>query len=135
MSNVPSSRPIAVPKKRATTNRAETGLDVAARYFVYKLYDDAGGRRMQWQVLYGMGESATSIARAVERGWVVIQEAAGKPLERRAALTDEGQRLGRRVKKGSCYHLDPLGVSSGALTDRGNRSCKSVVHVSYGVDR
>ena len=52
--------------------------------------------RMQWQVLLGMGESAATISRAVERGWVILQDVRGKPLERKAALTDEGRRLSRK---------------------------------------
>jgi len=51
---------------------------------------------MQWQVLLGMGESAATISRAVERGWVVLQDVRGKPLDRKAALTDEGRRLARK---------------------------------------
>jgi hypothetical protein len=92
------SRRTAVRKKRAETNQAEAGPDVAARYFVYRLYDATDGQRMRWHVLYGMGESAASIARAVERGWVVLQEAIDKPLHRQAGLTDEGRRLGRQVR-------------------------------------
>jgi hypothetical protein len=70
------------------------GIDVAARYFVYKLYEATGGYPMQSAALYGIGESAATISRAVERGWVVLQ--GSKPLERKAALTDEGRRLARR---------------------------------------
>jgi len=51
---------------------------------------------MQWQLLHGMGESAVTISRAVERGWVVLQGARGKPLDRKAALTDEGRRIARK---------------------------------------
>jgi hypothetical protein len=43
-----------------------------------------------------MGESAATISRAVERGWVILQEASRKPLERKAALTDNGRRLARK---------------------------------------
>jgi hypothetical protein len=71
-------------------------IDVAARYFVYKLYEATDGQPMQWQVLLGMGESAATISRAVERGWVILQDARGKPLDRMAALTEEGRRLARR---------------------------------------
>jgi hypothetical protein len=92
---VPPAKCVVNPQKKGVTNQAATALDIAARYFVYKLYDATDGRPMQWQVLYGMGESAGSIARAVERGWVILQETAGRPLERRAALTDDGRRLGR----------------------------------------
>ena len=68
--------------------------EVAARLFVYKLYDTADSQR--WSVLHGMGESAATISRAVERGWVILEDARGKPLDRRAALTDEGRRLARK---------------------------------------
>jgi hypothetical protein len=51
---------------------------------------------MQWQVLLGMGESALTICRAVERGWVILQEVSRKPVERKAALTDDGRRLARK---------------------------------------
>ena len=44
------------------------GADVAARYFVYKIYEATGGQPMQWQLLHGMGESAATISRALERG-------------------------------------------------------------------
>jgi hypothetical protein len=70
--------------------------EVAARLFVYKLYDIADGQPMQWSVLHGMGESAATISRAVERGWVILEDARGKPLDRRAALTAHGRRLARK---------------------------------------
>jgi hypothetical protein len=76
--------------------KTRDGTDVAARYFAYKLYEATDGQPMQWQVLLGMGESAATISRAVERGWVILQDLKGKPLERKAALTDDGRRLARR---------------------------------------
>ena len=69
--------------------------EIAARYFVYKLYEATGGYPMQWAALDGIDESAATVSRAVERGWVVLQEVAGKPLDRKAALTDDGRRLAR----------------------------------------
>jgi hypothetical protein len=51
---------------------------------------------MQWRVLHGMRESAATVSRAVERGWVILQDMRGKPLDRKAALTDEGRRLARK---------------------------------------
>jgi hypothetical protein len=72
------------------------GTEVAARYFVYKLYEASDGHPMQWAASYGMGESAATISRAVERGWVILWGTSGKPLELKAALTDEGRRLARR---------------------------------------
>jgi len=69
---------------------------VAARYFVYKLYEATARQPMQWVALHGLGESAATISRAVERGWVILQDVKGKPLDRKAALTDEGRRLARK---------------------------------------
>jgi hypothetical protein len=93
--------PIATPFNAPTAKgplkviKIRDGTEVAARYFVYKLYEATGGQPMQWQILHGMGESAATISRAVERGWVVLQGVGVKPLERKAALTDEGRRLAR----------------------------------------
>jgi hypothetical protein len=81
------------PKKSAKISDA---ADVAARYFVYKLLEATDGRPMQWHALHGMGERAATISQAVNRGWVVLQDVRGKPLERKAALTDEGRRLARK---------------------------------------
>ena len=85
-------------KGRPKVIKIRDGTEVAARYFVYKLSEATGGQPMQWQILHGMGESAATIFRAVERGWVVLQDVRGKPLERMAALTDEGRRLARRER-------------------------------------
>jgi hypothetical protein len=89
-----ASRTFIIPTAKSKVIRTRDGTDVAARYLVYKLYDAAGGQPVQWQVLHGMGESAATISRAVERGWVVLQ--GSKPLERKAALTDEGRRVARK---------------------------------------
>jgi hypothetical protein len=83
-------------KGRPKVIETHEGIDVAARYFVYKLYEATDGQPMQWQLLHGLGESAVTISRAVERGWVVLQDVKGKPLDRKAALTDEGRRLARK---------------------------------------
>ena len=83
-------------KGRPKAIKTRDGTEVAARYFVYKLYEATRGQPMQWQVLFAMGESAATISRAVERGWVVLQDVRSKPLDRKAALTDEGRRLARR---------------------------------------
>jgi hypothetical protein len=85
-----------IPKGRSKAVKAGEGIDVAARYLVYKLYEATDRQPMQWQVLHGMGESAATISRAVERGWVVLQEVKGKPMDRKAALTEEGRRLARK---------------------------------------
>jgi hypothetical protein len=94
-----ASRTFHIPKNKGTSKtiaKTNDASDVAARYFVYKLYEATDGQPMQWRVLRGMGEKAATISRAVERGWVILQGVLGKPLERKAALTDEGRRLARR---------------------------------------
>jgi hypothetical protein len=73
-------------------------IDVAAKYFVYKLYDTTDGQPMQWETLRGMDETRATVSRAVERGWVILQDARSKPLDLKAALTDEGRRLARKVR-------------------------------------
>jgi hypothetical protein len=95
MDIAPFNAPVSV-KGRAKVIRIRDGTEVAARYFVYKLYEATDGQPMQWRVLHGMGESAATISRAVERGWVILQEVRGKPLDRKAALTAEGRRLARK---------------------------------------
>jgi hypothetical protein len=95
MDIAPFNAPVSV-KGRAKVIKIRDGTEVAARHFVYKLYDTTDGQPMQWRVLHGLGESAVTISRAVERGWVVLQEVRGKPLDRKAALTDEGRRLARK---------------------------------------
>jgi hypothetical protein len=95
MDIAPFNAPVSA-KGRPKVIKTREGIDVAARYFVYKLYDATGGQPMQWQVLLGMGESAATISRAVERGWIILQDLKGKPLDRKAALTDEGRRLARK---------------------------------------
>jgi hypothetical protein len=97
---MPTGTPFNAPtaKGRSRVIKIRDGTDVAARYFVYKLYEVTGGRPMQWHVLHGLGESAATISRAVERGWVVLQGVGTKPLDRTAALTNEGRRLARRAR-------------------------------------
>jgi hypothetical protein len=43
-------------KRRAKVIKIRGGTEVAARHFVYKLYDTIGGEAMQRQLLHGMGE-------------------------------------------------------------------------------
>ena len=45
-----------IPKAKAKVVKARDGADVAARYFVYKLYEATGGYPMQSAALYGIGE-------------------------------------------------------------------------------
>ena len=96
--SMPTGTPFNAPtaKGRSRVIKIRDGTDVAARYFVYKLYEGTDGQPMQWTTLHGLGESAATISRAVERGWVVLRGVGVKPLDRKAALTDEGRRLARR---------------------------------------
>jgi hypothetical protein len=104
---------IVIPTAKTKLKTSE-GLDVAARYLVYKLYDASRGTSTapSWQSVRALGEAAATVARAVERGWVVIRhgEAAairhegsskGKAKARSkddlwAALTEEGRGLARK---------------------------------------
>jgi hypothetical protein len=98
IASMPAGTPFNAPtaKGRSRVIKIRDGTDVAARHFVYKLDEATLRRPMQWATLQGMGESAATISRAVERGWVILQGVGGRPLDRKAALTDEGRRLARR---------------------------------------
>jgi hypothetical protein len=80
----------ATPKPRRTGE----AVDVAARYFVYELYDATSGHAGEWMVLRDKGQVLATLARAVERGWAVVREdGKGKRKVRSASLTDDGRRL------------------------------------------
>lgn len=89
-----ASRTSYIATTKSKVIKTRDGTDVAARYFVYKIYEFTDGQPNQWGTLRGMDELRVTVARAVERGWVVLQ--GSKPLERKAALTGEGRRLARR---------------------------------------
>jgi hypothetical protein len=85
-----------VSKAKPNVARTRDALDVAARYFVYKLYDATRRDRTQWVQVKGIDESQATIERAVELGWVVLQRRTGANLRQsEAALTEEGRRLAR----------------------------------------
>ena len=90
------SRTFNIFAPKAPPKATRDALDVAARYFVYKLYDATRRGPIQWVALKGIDEASATIARAVGRGWVVLQELSRKPLDRKATLTDEGRRLARK---------------------------------------
>ncbi len=82
-----------------SVSKIHDGTGVAARYFVYKLYEATDGQPMQWGTLRGMGELRATVARAVERGWVILEGGTGEAASRwnaKAALTDDGRRLARK---------------------------------------
>jgi hypothetical protein len=72
-------------------------LDIAARYFVYKLHVPGRSVTKAWHPLSTLGEAAATVARAVKRGWVVLRdEGQGRTKERYAALTDAGRQVARK---------------------------------------
>jgi hypothetical protein len=85
-----------IPKAKSNAIKTREGTDVAARYFVYKLYEATNGQPKEWETVRGMDESRVTVTRAVERGWVVLQGTGGQAADRKAALTDEGRRLARK---------------------------------------
>ena len=92
------NRTFNIPKSKGKSFKTIGAIDVAAKYLVYKPYEVTDGQPMRWATLRGMNESRATIARAVERGWVILEGTSGKPLELKAAITDEGRRLTRRGK-------------------------------------
>jgi hypothetical protein len=59
-----------VPKATKT----DDAIDIAARFFVYKLYDAKVRQLKQWHVFHEIGEKPATMSRAVEPGWVVGQK-------------------------------------------------------------
>ena len=96
-----ANRTFNIPESKGKSFKTIDAIDVAAKYFVYKLYESTSGQPKVWGTLRGMGELRATVERAIERGWVILEGAAtrgrgGRLLECRAALTDEGRRLARR---------------------------------------
>ena len=91
-------RPFLVVRRKGKPPRTAEAVDVAARYFLYKLYDATNRHTGAWQALGKMiGESKETVQRAVERAWVIVQEdAVGGVKVRSGMLTDEGRRVARR---------------------------------------
>jgi hypothetical protein len=91
-------RPPVISKtaKKATSKIADP-LDIAARYFTYKLYVPDTGLAESWHLVSSLGETAATVGRAVELGWVTLREVGhGRTRERYAALTDEGRQVARK---------------------------------------
>jgi hypothetical protein len=80
---------------KAPTSQA---LDVAARYFVYKIFDATREHAASsWQPVRHLGEAAATVSRAVERGWISIRhDGKGRARELWAALTEEGRAVARK---------------------------------------
>lgn len=88
---------------KSRTNTRGEGLDVAARFLLYKLYDASKATRTapSWQSVRSLGEAAATVSRAVERGWVVIRDdnkgkAKAKAKDLWAALTEDGRAIARK---------------------------------------
>ena len=103
---------MATPNFLVKTNSApaKTGdaVNVAARYFVYKLYEATDRCPMAWHRLRRMGEAPITVARAVERGWAIVQATnSGRANELSGCLTEEGRAVARRLYEGEILALLP----------------------------
>ncbi len=88
------NRSFKIPRSTSTKlSKTADALDVAARYFVYGLYEATGGRLTEQRALRGIGEAHEAVLRAVERGWATLQ---GEGSKRSAALTEEGRKVARK---------------------------------------
>ena len=77
--------------------RTGEAVDVAARYFVYELYDATSGQTGAWKALREKVRVQGTVELAVERGWVIVRDdGKGRVRMRMASLTTEGRRLARR---------------------------------------
>jgi len=91
-------RPPFIPRrtKSAASTTAEA-IDVAARHLVYKLYEATNGQPGAWQAVGKIGERPATLARAVERGWVIVRDdGIGNGKVQSASLTGEGRLLARK---------------------------------------
>jgi hypothetical protein len=76
-------RPFTIPAAKGKSFKTIGAIDVAAKYLVYKPYEATDGQPMRWATLRAMGELRATVERAVERGWVILEGASGKPLDAR----------------------------------------------------
>jgi len=93
-----SFKPRIVVPRRAKPPPTAEAIDIAARYLVYKLYVPRSAPTESWHPLSTLREAATTVARAVECGWVTLRdEGQGRTRERYAALTDAGRQVARKA--------------------------------------
>jgi hypothetical protein len=91
------NKPFFIPTTKTKPRRTGEAVDVAARYFVYELYDATSGHVGAWKALRDNGEVQATVARAVERGWAIVRDdGKGRTKVRSASLTDEGRRMARK---------------------------------------
>jgi len=95
------SRTFTIKPTTGTRSKTSAAVDIAARFFVYKLFSATDDQPLAWHELDGMGEVPATVARAVERGWVnVRRDNNGMAKVQSASLTDEGRRLAFRGLRG-----------------------------------
>ena len=95
------SRTFTVKPTSGTRSKTSAAVDIAARFFVYKLFSATDDQPLTWHELDGMGEAPATVAKAVERGWVnVRRDDTGMAEGQSASLTDEGRRLALRGLRG-----------------------------------
>jgi hypothetical protein len=91
------SKPFFAPTAKSKPSRTAEAVDVAARHLVYKLFEITDGVQGAWHILGKIGEPPATVARAVERGWVITREVGlGKGKLVSASLTGEGRLLARK---------------------------------------
>jgi hypothetical protein len=62
---------ISTTKGKSKVVKTGDGADVAARYFVYKLYEATDGQPMQWQVLLTTWAKARAMQHWIDRSGIV----------------------------------------------------------------
>ena len=92
------AKPPFFAQAKTKARRAAEAVDVAARHLVYKLYEATRGRPDAWQVLGKIGERPETIARALDRGWLIVRDdRIGRIKIQSGLLTEEGRRLARKA--------------------------------------
>src|SRR5215470_13201652 len=93
------AKPVIIPRPKSSAPRITTeAIDIAARFFVYKLFDATGGNMALWHPVRALREAAATVSRAAERGWVIVRdEGDGGAKQRSAALTEVGRLLARKA--------------------------------------
>ena len=91
-------KPFSIPKSKTQSSTPVDAEDVRAKHLAYRLFEETNGSPGAWQALRKMGDRPETIARAAERGWLVVREDGvnGRSKAQSAALTDEGRLVARK---------------------------------------
>ena len=91
-------RPFPITPAKSKPLGTTQAVDVAARHLVYKLFEATDGQPGEWKALGLIGERPETVARAVERGWLVVRVDGGNGRRKAqsAMLTDEGRLVARK---------------------------------------